>query len=89
MAVLQTLIVGYRVPVGEQPAWLSVVFSLNPSTAFAHATRAVIPEYREITRFPYLSTNFWVDWYGFIVIALWIVIPLAIGYFCLRKADIE
>lgn len=88
VAVIQALIIGYRVPVGEQPAWLSVVFSLNPSTAFAHATRAVIPEYREITRFPYLATNAWVDWYGFIVLALWIIIPLAIGYFCFKKADI-
>lgn len=89
VAVLQTLIVGYRVPVGEQPAWLSVVFSLNPSTAFAHAARAIIPEYREITRFPYLQTNFWQDWYGFIVIGLWVVVPLALGYLCFSRADIE
>lgn len=89
VAVLQTLTVGYRVPVGEQPAWLSVVFSLNPSTAFAHTARAVIPEYREITRFPYLQTNFWQDWYGFIVIGLWVVVPLAVGYLRFSRADIE
>jgi len=89
VAVLQTLTIGYVVPVGEQPAWLSVVFSLNPSTAFAHATRAVIPEYREITRFPYLQTNFWQDWYGFIVIGLWVVVPLAVGYLRFSRADIE
>lgn len=88
-AVLATLTIGYTVPVGEQPAWLSIFFALNPSTAFAHATRAVIPEYREITFFPYLETNFWVDWYGFIIMMLWIVIPLTLGYLCFSRADLE
>jgi ABC-2 type transport system permease protein len=88
-AVLQTLTIGYVVPVGEQPAWLAVFMSLNPSTAFAHATRAVIPEYREITRFPYLETNFWVDWFGFIVLALWVAIPLGLGYFSFSRAEID
>lgn len=88
-ALLQTAIIGYEVPVGEQPAWLAIFSSLNPSTAFAHAARAVLPEYREITQFPYLETNIWVDWYGFIVLALWIAIPLAIGYLCFNRADIE
>ncbi|EMA54965.1 ABC transporter permease subunit [Halococcus thailandensis] len=88
-ALLQTATVGYTVPAGEQPAWLSVVYGLNPSTAFANAARAVLPEYREITRFTYIETNIWVDWYGFIVLGLWIVIPIAIGYFCFSKSDIE
>ena len=88
-AVLQTLTIGHVVSVGEQPAWLAVFMSLNPSTAFAHATRAVIPEYREITRFPYLETNFWVDWFGFIVLALWVAIPLGLGYFSFSRAEID
>lgn len=88
-ALLQTAIIGYEVPIGEQPAWLAIFYNLNPSTAFAHAARAVLPEYREITQFPYLETNIWVDWYGFIVLALWIAIPLAIGYLCFSRADIE
>lgn len=88
-ALLQTAIIGYEVPIGEQPAWLAIFSSLNPSTAFAHAARAVLPEYREITQFPYLETNIWSDWYGFIVLVLWIAIPLAIGYLCFNRADIE
>lgn len=89
VAILQTVTIGYTVPVGEQPAWLSIFSALNPSTAFAHATRAVIPEYREITRFPYLQTNIWQDWYGFIVIGLWVITPLVLGYLCFSRADIE
>ena len=70
------------------PDWLIAIFYMNPSTAFAQATRAVIPATREITVFPLLEASFWADWYGFIVMGLWILIPLTLGNLLFNRADI-
>jgi len=72
----------------SHPAWLIILGYMNPSTAFAQATRAVIPVTREITTFPLLETTFWIDWYGFIVMGLWILIPLFLGDLLFNRADI-
>lgn len=88
-SLLTVAFVGYPIDVGELPSWIAVFLYMNPSTAFAQATRAAIPVTREITSFAFLKTNFWVDWYGFIVMGLWIVIPLALSYLIFRRADIE
>ena len=89
VTLLQVVFVGYAVQPGALPAWVSLLKYLNPSTAFAHATIAVVPDVRSITMFPYLETSFWVDWYGFAVLGLWILVPLALGYRSFVRADLE
>ncbi|EMA53513.1 MULTISPECIES: ABC transporter permease subunit [Halococcus] len=71
------------------PDWLILFSYMNPSTAFAQATRAVIPAAREITVFPLLGATLWNDWYGFIVMGLWILVPLTIGHLLFSRADIQ
>lgn len=88
MAVLTILFVETPSQPDSHPAWLIALGYLNPSTAFAQATRAVIPPAREITVFPLLEASFWTDWYGFIVMGVWILVPLALGDFLFNRADI-
>jgi ABC-2 type transport system permease protein len=80
VAGIATATVGYTLPQTGGPPWLQALFMLNPSTAFAYATRAVIPEYREISILFDPTAFYLQDWVGFIVLALWITVPLALGY---------
>lgn len=89
VAGLIVVFVGWSPQPGEIPDWLTVLHSLNPSTAFAQATRAVIPVTREITTFPTLESSIWIEWYGFIVLGLWIVIPVGLSYLLFERADIQ
>jgi ABC-2 type transport system permease protein len=80
VAGIATATVGYTLPQTGGPPWLQALFMLNPSTAFAYATRAVIPEYREISILFDPTAFYLQDWVGFVVLALWITVPLALGY---------
>ena len=80
MAGIAIATVGYYVPQTGGPPWLQALFMLNPSTAFAYAARAAVPEYREISIL-FDPTEFYLqDWIGFVILALWILVPLALGY---------
>lgn len=89
MAILTLVFVENPSQLDTHPDWLIILGYMNPSTAFAQATRAVIPATREITVFPLLEASFWIDWYGFIVMGLWILIPLTVGYLLFNRADIR
>lgn len=89
MAVLTLVLVNNPSQPAAHPDWLIALGYINPSTAFAQATRAVIPASREITVYPLLETSFWIDWYGFIVMGLWIFIPLTLGHLLFDRADIQ
>ena len=77
---LQLAIFGARPPEGGLPAWFEFVGVVNPSTAFMFAARAVVPEYYEITTYPESDVVYLQDWVGVVVLALWTVVPLGLGY---------
>lgn len=89
MAVLTIVLVENPYQPAAHPDWLIAFGYLNPSTAFAQATRAVIPAAREITAYPLFSTSSWIDWYGFIVMGMWIIMPLTLGYLLFNRTDIQ
>ena len=88
-AVLTVVFVDNPAKPATHPDWLVALGYMNPSTAFAQATRAVLPMTREITAFPLLHTTFWADWYGFIVLGLWILIPISLSYISFSRTDIQ
>ncbi|MFC7204330.1 ABC transporter permease subunit [Haloferax namakaokahaiae] len=87
--VIQLIVWGQEVPEGGLPGWMWLIGMLNPSTAFMHAARVPIPEYEELTFYPSPDVFYLQDWVGFVVLALWAVIPLAFGYVRFTRADIE
>jgi len=89
MLLLQLLIYGQDIPEGGLPDWFNFLGLLNPSTAFMHAARAVIPEYAQITFYPDANAVYLQDWVGFPILALWGAVPLAIGYRRFAQADIH
>ncbi|WP_327051244.1 ABC transporter permease [Halomicrococcus gelatinilyticus] len=84
---LQLVVYGPEPPAGGLPAWVQLVGLLNPSTAFMFAARAVIPEYYELTVYPESDAFYLQDWVGFVVLGLWAVVPLALGYWRFETTD--
>ncbi len=89
LLLLQLIIYGQDIPEGGLPDWFKFIGLLNPSTAFMHAVRAVIPEYSAITFYPEGSAFYLEDWVGFVVLAGWAALPLALGYVRFERTDIQ
>jgi ABC-2 type transport system permease protein len=89
LLVLQLAIYGQDIPEAGLPDWFKFIGLLNPSTAFMHAARAVIPEYAEITFYPQGSAFYLENWVGFVILGLWAAVPLVLGYVRFERADIQ
>lgn len=88
LLLLQLATVGSEVPEAGLPDWFPFVGLLNPSTAFMHAARAVIPEYHELTIYPETTAVYLQDWVGFVVLVVWCVASLGLGYRRFANADL-
>lgn len=89
LLVLQAIIYGRDIPEGGLPDWFNFLGLLNPSTAFMHAVKAVIPAYDQITFYPESTAFYLQDWVGFVVLGFWGAAPLAVGYYRFVRADIR
>lgn len=89
LLLLQLVIYGQDIPEAGLPGWFWFVGLLNPSTAFMHAARAVIPEYAQITYYPAPDAVYLQNWVGFVVLAFWGAVPLAVGYYWFTRADLR
>ena len=89
LLVLQLAIYGNEIPETGLPDWFKFIGLVNPSTAFMHAVQVFVPEYGELTFYPEGSAWYLADWMGFVVLAAWAVLPLAVGYYRFERADIE
>ena len=83
---------GFEMPT-EIPDWYFLVSQLPPSTAYSTGLSAVLPETAQAaTAAGGLADQFdalyATPWLGFLVLALWLVVPLAIGYRRFDAADL-
>lgn len=89
LLALQLAIYGEEIPEAGLPDWFKFLGMANPSTAFMHAVRAVIPEYRAITFYPEGSAWYLDDRMGFVVLAAWAVVPLVLGLWRFERTDVH
>ncbi|WP_313696239.1 ABC transporter permease subunit [Halorarum halobium] len=87
--LLQLAVYGQEIPEAGLPDWFLLLGLLNPSTAFMHAARAVIPEYAELSVYPSGGAFYLQDWMGFVVLGLWTAVPLAFGYLRFEGLDVH
>lgn len=80
--------VGWTTPETGPPGSIQALFMLNPSTAFGYATRAVIPEFDEIVILVEPTEFYLQDWVGFVILALWIVVPFGLGYLRFTRTEL-
>ncbi|XVH33480.1 ABC transporter permease subunit (plasmid) [Haloferacaceae archaeon DSL9] len=88
LLVLQLAFVGREPPESGLPEWIQFVGMLNPSNAIRYATRELVPAFNEITFLAETDALYLQNEVGFLVLALWIVVPLWVGYVRFERADL-
>jgi ABC-2 type transport system permease protein len=83
---------GFDVDVGgtisDVPAWFRFLSAMNPITAYDNAGRAVIDALPANPVFAQSDAIYAQDWFGFVVLAFWFLVPLALGYLRFKSTDL-
>ena len=74
----------------ETPDWVEVVTILNPQTGWTQADRWLVNRVADSQEAQQTSADaFYLEpWFGFVVLGLWIVLPLVVGYLRFESADL-
>ncbi|MCL7419024.1 MAG: ABC transporter permease, partial [Halalkalicoccus sp.] len=89
LVLLQFVSVGQELPESGLPEWIQFVGLLNPATASGYAARALIPEFHALTLFPESDALYLQNWVGLVVLVLWVVVPLGVGYVRFERMDLQ
>ena len=85
--ILRFVLNGFTMPnLLARPDWATFVSLLNPTTAYGYASAALIPELPGLT-----SENppfYLQDWFGFVILAAWVVVPFTLGYVRFASTDL-
>jgi ABC-2 type transport system permease protein len=91
LLLLQYVVNGFEAPsfTGPRPDWVQVLDVVNPLTGWRGATSWLLRRVSE-NQSPQTSADaFYLEpWFGFVVLAFWIVTPLAVGYLRFESADL-
>lgn len=90
--LLLFFITGSIVPEMPPPDWYLLLSRLNPKSAYQAAATTVLPDAasgRNALAGGSGNLPFFLEeWFGFVILAFWIVIPLGIGYLSFQRADL-
>ena len=81
---------GFETPTTETPEWAEVLQSVNPMQGWQTSADWLITKLAESSETSQESADaFYLEpWFGFVVLALWIVLPLVVGYLRFESADL-
>ena len=81
---------GFETPTTETPEWAEVLQSVNPMEGWQTSANWLITKLAESSETSQESADaFYLEpWFGFVVLALWIVLPLVVGYLRFESADL-
>jgi ABC-2 type transport system permease protein len=79
--------------VQNPPTWHEFLVSISPLNAFGSAARyldiEVFPLFGGLGESAAASDPFFLqDWFGFVILLAWMVVPLLIGYYRFERADL-
>ncbi|WP_231188875.1 ABC transporter permease subunit [Haladaptatus sp. DYF46] len=72
----------------EIPAWFRFLSAINPITAYDNAGRAVIDAVPANPVFAQSDAIYAQDWFGFVVLGFWFLVPLTLGYLRFESTDL-
>ncbi|RJT07435.1 ABC transporter permease subunit [Halococcus sp. IIIV-5B] len=72
----------------DVPAWFRFLSAINPITAYDNAARAVIGPLPASPLFAQSNAIYSQNWFSFVVLAFWLLIPLTLGYLRFNSADL-
>jgi ABC-2 type transport system permease protein len=80
---------GFELPqLTTTPEWASLFTLLNPQRAYGYAAASVIPELSESVPAEAGDPFYLQEPFGFVVLAFWLVVPLALGYLRFDGTDL-
>lgn len=85
--IIRYVINGFSLPnVTQTPNWAVFLSTLNPQVAYSRATSALLPDLASAstTSAPFYLQN----WFGFVILALWLLVPVALGYRRFKGTDL-
>jgi ABC-2 type transport system permease protein len=74
--------------ISDVPAWFRFLSAINPITAYENAGRAVIDALPANPLFAQSNAIYAQGWFGFVVLAFWLLVPLAFGYLRFNSTDL-
>ena len=88
--LLRYAVNGFDWPSGERPDWAQVLSNVNPMEGWRTSANWLINELAESGETAQNGADaFYLEpWFGFVVLALWIVVPLALGYVKFEYTDL-
>lgn len=85
---------GYFQNLPSAPDWYRFLLQLSPSTAYSNAIGTFLPDPASVAPQANAAMQtgpepFYLEgWFGFVVLALWLVVPLVLGYLRFKDADL-
>lgn len=80
---------GFTLPsLSTMPNWAWFLTLLNPLQAYTYATKAVIPELPTITDGLSTLPFYLQEWFGFVILAVWLIVPIGLGYRRFNRTDL-
>ena len=89
--LLRYAVNGFEFPTGsERPDWAEVLTSVNPMEGWRTSANWLVNQLAENGETAQNGAEaFYLEpWFGFVVLALWIVLPLVVGYLRFESADL-
>lgn len=89
--LLRYVVNGFEVPgfAEAPPAWAEVLFVVNPMTGWQQATAWLLRRVADEQQPQEAAEAFYLEpWFGFVVLAFWIVLPLVVGYLQFESSDL-
>jgi ABC-2 type transport system permease protein len=88
--LLRYAVNGFEFPSGgERPDWAQVLSNVNPMEGWRTSANWLINKLAESTEAQNGADAFYLEpWFGFVVLALWIVLPLVAGYLKFEHSDL-
>jgi len=72
----------------NDPAWIDILAQIPPSAAYTTGLTALIPGDIGLADETTADAFYQTPWVGIVMLVLWLVVPLAIGYWRFSKADL-
>ncbi|PSP68812.1 ABC transporter [Halobacteriales archaeon QS_1_69_70] len=88
--LLRYAVNGFDWPSGERPDWAEVLTSVNPMEGWRTSANWLVNKLAESGETGQNGADaFYLEpWFGFVVLALWIVLPLVVGYLRFEYSDL-
>lgn len=86
--LLRYVVNGFSLPSAPAPTWAAFVLLLSPEMAYQHTVAALIPKLGMLTDVSGTDPFYLQNWFGFVILVAWVVVPLAAGYARFERMDL-